>query len=467
MTKSRTHFVCQSCGEASVKWQGQCSGCGEWGTLAEEAIPQQVVRDVRSIRLRSTNYLVTEPKPLSEITDDSVSVRFPTNISEFDRILGGGMVAGSVILLGGPPGVGKSTLALQVAAAASIPNKRAKGAEIVSCGMTLYVSAEESAEQVASRAFRLGLSNCKISVINETEMERTLDVLATIQHCGLVILDSIQTVRLAGLMSAAGTVAQVRECAARITEWAKTTGSIVILVGHVTKEGQLAGPKVLEHLVDVVCYLDEEPAYDLRILRTTKNRYGSSGEIGFFEMTQDGMQAVAEGELPWIGGSSVSNPSVFGVVSSASRTWLTEVQALVTPTSFQYPRRIAIGLEGNRLAMLLAVVEKHLKMPLSTRDVHVNVVGGLKVQDTSLDLAIVLAVLGSYLDQIPAEPVAAIGEVGLSGEVRRVNKAKKRISEAKRFGITRIVVGGNESGYEDSAIVVTSLSSALREVFDI
>jgi DNA repair protein RadA/Sms len=435
---------------------GQCPSCEEWGTLVEEPIPPGGT-DSRSARLRAAPQFKTAPRLISEITNESVESRMLTGIADLDRILGGGFVAGSVVLLGGPPGVGKSTLVLQVAAAFG---RNAHDSSI------LYISAEESAEQVSGRAIRLGLRDAPITVLNETEMERILDVLAT-SRCGLVVLDSIQTVRLAGLMSAAGTVAQVRECAARITEWAKTTGAIVILVGHVTKEGQLAGPKVLEHLVDVVCYLDEEPAFDLRILRSTKNRYGSSGEIGFFEMTQTGMTAITEGELPWIAGTLSSSPTIFGVVSSASRSWLTEVQALVTPTAFQFPRRIAIGLEANRLAMLLAVIEKHLKMPMSTRDVHVNVVGGMHIQDTALDLAVALSILGSFLDQTPLEPVAAIGEVGLSGEVRRVAKLKRRIGEALRYGISRIVVGGSEPGVEDGATTTCTLAQALRTVYDL
>jgi len=457
VAKPKTHFVCQSCGASTSKWQGKCPSCDEWGTLVEERLPAEGGDSLRA-RLRKTGRIAAEPRMISEIASETAGERKSSGIPDFDRILGGGMVPGSVILLGGPPGVGKSTLALQVAVGASLSGSREKA---------LYISAEESPEQVADRARRLGLADSDVTVLSETELETILDLLSTDTSLSLVIVDSIQTVRLAGLMSAAGTVAQVRECAARITEWAKTTGSTAILVGHVTKEGQLAGPKVLEHLVDVVCYLDEEPAFDLRILRASKNRYGSAGEIGLFEMTGEGILAVDEGALPWLGGASSEQPSIFGVVSSASRSWLTEVQALVTPTAFQYPRRIAIGLEGNRLAMLLAVIEKHLKMPLCTRDVHVNVVGGLRVTDTALDLPIALSVLGSFLDQVPAGPIAGFGEVGLSGEVRRVSKNRRRIAEARRFGVEQIYTGGSEPGVEDGSIVVTTLAEALRNVFDI
>jgi DNA repair protein RadA/Sms len=382
----------------------------------------------------------------------NTELRAGTGVPEFDKLIGGGIVPGSVILLGGPPGVGKSTIVLQIAAG-------------MKAGRVLYVSAEESPEQVAGRARRLGLGDSKLELLGETEVDSVLDLLDREKSFSLVVVDSIQTVRLAGLMSAAGTVAQVRESAARLAEWAKRSGASVILIGHVTKDGQIAGPKVLEHLVDVVCYLDEEAAFDLRILRASKNRYGSVGELGLFEMTSRGLAAVPEDELPWIGGSALSSPSIFGVVTSPSRAWLCEVQALVTPSSFQYPRRISIGFELNRLAMLLAVIEKHLKIPMATRDIHVNVAGGLRILDSALDLPVIIAVLGSYLEQAPETAIAAIGEVGLGGEVRRTSRQQARVAEAKRFGIPTVICGGPEPPSADGVVAVNSLQSAVQRIF--
>ena len=436
---------------------GRCPSCEEWGTLAEEPLPI-AMPGARSAKLKSASGVSGGAKLLGEISLDESSERRTTGIPEFDRILGGGMVPGSVILIGGPPGIGKSTLVLQVAAAAA-------ASEDIKGGV-LYVSAEESPDQIAGRAARIGFSDAPVSIQSETETESILAALAP-GRFGLVAVDSIQTIRLAALMGAAGTVGQVRECAARIIEWAKSSGSTVILIGHVTKEGQIAGPKVLEHLVDVVLYLDEDVGFDLRVMRSFKNRFGSSGEIALFEMTQTGMFAVPDGELPWLGQFNTASPSVFGVVNSFSRSWISEVQALVTPTAFQYPRRISVGFDGNRLAMLLAVIEKHLKMPMGTRDIHVNVVGGLKFNDTALDLPVVLAILGSYLDQTVGAATAAIGEIGLSGEIRRTAKLKRGVAEAARFGIKNIVVGGPEAGIEDGAKIVTSLSEAVRAVYEL
>lgn len=438
---------------------GQCPSCDEWGTLAEEPLPAFQM-GARSPRLKPKAPGSIGAKLLSDISLDVTTNRRTTGIAEFDRILGGGMVPGSVILLGGPPGIGKSTLVLQVIAGAANESEGEENDGV------LYISAEESPDQLAGRAARLGLAHSPVTILGETEAESILAALASGKF-GLVVVDSIQTIRLASLLSAAGTVGQVRECAARITEWAKSSGSTVFLVGHVTKEGQIAGPKVLEHLVDVVCYLDEDVGFDLRVMRSYKNRFGAAGEIALFEMTQSGMLAVPEGELPWLGQLSLSSPSIFGIVNSYSRSWISEVQALVTPTSFQYPRRISVGFDSNRLAMLLAVIEKHLKMPLGTRDIHVNVVGGLKFNDTALDLPVVLAILGSFLDQTAAGATAAIGEIGLSGEIRRTPKMKRGVAEATRFGIKKVIVGGPEAGFEDGAQIVSDIGQAVRAVYEL
>ncbi len=437
---------------------GQCPSCEEWGTLAEEPVPV-FSPGGRLPKLRGASGAFENAKLLSEIPMDVTVDRRSTGIPEFDRILGGGLVAGSVVLLGGPPGIGKSTIVLQIIAQAALAAQSENG-------NVLYVSAEESANQLAGRAARLGLAHAPVTILGETEAESILSSLSGGKF-SLVVIDSIQTIRLSGLGSAAGTVGQVRECAARITEWAKASGAAVFLVGHVTKEGQIAGPKVLEHLVDVVLYMDEDVGFDLRVLRSYKNRFGAAGEIGLFEMTQSGMLAVPEGELPWLGQLNLGFPSIFGIVNSYSRAWISEVQALVTPSAFQYPRRISVGFDSNRLAMLLAVIEKHLKMPLGTRDIHVNVVGGLKFNDTALDLPVVLSILGSFLDQLPGGPTAAIGEIGLTGEIRRTAKMKRGIAEAVRFGIKRVIVGGPEAGYEDGAQVATDIAQAVRAVYEL
>ncbi len=419
--KTKSVFTCQQCGSIFPKWLGQCPDCGAWHSMLEElkaSVDKRVERKAAE----------SMPRKLDEIVPDTKQQRQLTGSPEIDRVLGGGLVKDAVILIGGEPGIGKSTALLQVLAKiASNENK------------ALYISGEESPEQVAMRAQRLGIKNNNILILSETDYNA---IEASITQCKaeFLAIDSIQTICCPELSGAPGTVSQVRETASRLVKLAKTKGITMFLIGHVTKDGAIAGPRVLEHLVDTVLYFEGDSSYTYRILRTIKNRFGPTHEIGLFEMAGDGLKDVAnpsefflhDRQRPVPG--SVIFPSLEG-----SRPILVEIQALVTRSFLANPRRTSTGFDPNRLAMLLAVIEKHLGIFFYENDVFINVSGGLKLSETAADVAVIAALLSSLKNQTIAFDTAMFGEAGLSGEVRSIARPDLRIAEAKRLGIKRII----------------------------
>ena len=447
-TKAKTVFFCQECGYESAKWLGKCPGCGNWNTFVEETVSQQKT-ETAHLRPAST------PVALKDITFDDTS-RINTGIEELDRVLGGGMVPGALMLLAGDPGIGKSTLTIQLTGTIQISDP------------ILYVSGEESRQQLKMRAHRLGVDNGNLLILTENNLE-TIEHQIDKLHPGLLILDSIQTVYLPELSSAPGSVSQLRECTGRIMQWAKGMGVSVIVVGHVTKDGSVAGPRVLEHMVDTVLFFEGERHNHFRILRALKNRFGSTNEIGVFEMQEDGLQEIHNpseiflSERPEGAVGSVVVPCMEG-----SRTVLVELQALVAGSPYGQPRRMTNGVEYNRTAMLLAVLEKKLRLPIGNQDVYLNVVGGLKVEEPAIDLGIVVALVSSMQNRAIASDVVIIGEVGLTGEVRMVNYLDKRLMEAEKLGFRLAVVPeGNlkkDRSYPLEVRGVRNVSDALQVI---
>ena len=420
MPKTRTFYVCQQCGAQSPRWLGKCPDCGAWNSFVEtmESPPSS---PVSSIGLRSA------PVPLPEITTDGFArLQFP--MGEFSRVLGGGIVPGSLVLIGGDPGIGKSTLLLQVSSLV------ADGG-----GPVLYVSGEESAQQIKLRADRLSLANQQLYVLAETNLH---EVLGHIERLAprLVVIDSIQTVYLEELTSAAGSVGQLRECTVQLMRLAKTTNIPIFLVGHVTKEGAIAGPRVLEHIVDTVLYLEGERFQSYRLLRGTKNRFGSTNEVGVFEMRGEGMVEVDNPSQVFLAERSAAPGSAIVVTLEGTRPLLVEIQALCATTSFGLPRRTANGIDFNRLLILAAVLTKRVGMNLGNQDVFVNVVGGLKIEEPAADLGVALAIASSFREVPVAPDLAVIGEVGLSGELRSVSQVEKRLNEALKLGFKRCLL---------------------------
>lgn len=422
MAKTKTIFVCQNCGAESSKWIGRCPSCKEWNTYHEEIIAPTTPRDgIMPFQLEKRR-----PELLENIRSDEKN-RSKTGINDLDRILGGGMVAGSLILLGGEPGVGKSTLALQLALAI-------KGRGV------LYVSGEESEEQISLRAKRLKDSGSGCYVYSETDLENILVQAENIKP-GLIIIDSIQTIRTGILESSAGSVSQVRECAAQLLKYSKISGIPVFIIGHITKDGTLAGPKVLEHIVDVVLYFEGDNNYVYRILRSVKNRFGSTSELGIFEMMEDGLKAVANPSEMFI---NQHDEPLSGIAIAATvdglRPFLIETQALVSSAVYGTPQRSSTGFDIRRLNMLLAVLEKRAGFRLAIKDVFLNITGGIKVDDPAIDLAIISAVLSSNLDAPIGKDACFAGEIGLSGEIRPVSRIEHRIREASKMGFNKIYI---------------------------
>ena len=413
-------FICEACGGQSPKWQGRCPQCDAWNSLVEQVTPG---KRTRAAAPRDSS----APRTLGFGADEAVE-RLQTGRTELDRVFGGGIVKGSVSLLGGEPGIGKSTLLLQVAA------------HVASARAVLYASGEESIAQVSLRGRRLGLSAERLSVVAETDLEGVI-ALAAQQKAALLVIDSIQTLQGANVPASAGAVSQLRECTAELVRFAKSTGTAVVIVGHVTKEGTLAGPRVLEHLVDTVLYFESEVRSRYRVVRATKNRFGAAGELGFFAMTEAGLKEVRNPAALFLARPAEPAPgSIVTVTREGGRALLIELQALVDPMRFGAPRRIAQGLDANRIAMLLAVLHRHAGVSLQEHDVFVNVVGGIEISETAWDLPVALALVSSLRDRALDRSLVAFGELGLTGEVRPVAYGEERLRGAHKQGFKRALV---------------------------
>jgi DNA repair protein RadA/Sms len=452
MPKNKTIFICQNCGAESAKWIGRCPSCKEWNTYHEE-----IVVPASS---RAASFLSSQEKRRPELLDNIKSDeqnRQKSGISELDRILGGGIVNGSLILLGGEPGVGKSTLALQLALAL-------KSRKI------LYVSGEESEEQISMRAKRMKGSNPQCYILTETDLENILSHSESIKP-GLVIIDSIQTINTGMLESSAGSVTQVRECAAQLLKYSKLTGVPVFLIGHITKDGTIAGPKVLEHIVDVVLYFEGDNNYVYRILRSVKNRFGSTSELGIFEMVETGLKEIANPSEMFINQHTEALSGIsIGATVDGIRPFLIETQALVSSAVYGTPQRSSTGFDIRRLNMLLAVLEKRAGFRLGIKDVFLNIAGGLKVNDPAIDLAIISSVLSSNLDIPIGREICFAGETGLSGEIRPVARIDQRIREAAKMGFGKIYISGYQKnistkGSEIELVPVGKIENLVRSLF--
>lgn len=441
MAKIKTSYICSECGFESPKWYGKCPSCGEWNTLNEELNSQQT-KNSFSNSFSTVNQILA----LDDICGEN-DERIPTKIEEFDRVLGGGIVKGSLVLLSGDPGIGKSTILLQIC-----QNLGSKGQKI------LYVSGEESANQIKLRAVRIGVTTNNLFILSQTD-------LATIVECikaekpDIVIIDSIQTMVYEQVNSSAGSITQVRECTNVFMHTAKGLGIPIFIVGHVNKDGAIAGPKVLEHIVDTVLYFEGERNYSYRILRGVKNRFGSTNEIGVFEMTADGLKEVLNPSLMMISGRPKNTSGTcVACVMEGTRPILAEVQGLVCATGFGTPRRMSTGFDYNRMSMLLAVLEKRAGYFFNNMDAYVNVVGGLKLDEPAADLTVALALVSSLKDKAVDDKTIAFGEVGLAGEIRAVNNCEQRIAEAKRLGFERCIIPFHN---------YKSITKSLKSTFDI
>ena len=462
MARPQSRFICQSCGETFLRWEGQCRACTGWNTLVETVV-REASRSERAIA-HGAYPRPSSPVGLAAIADADVP-RLRLGIGELDRVLGGGLVPGSLVLVGGEPGIGKSTLLLQ--AAAGLTRGPAGGMRV------LYATGEESPSQVRLRAARLGLlegpSGERVRVLAEHDVGRIIET-ARSERPGLVVVDSIQTATVDDLDGAAGSVGQVRESTLRLMDLAKGDGIAVILVGHVTKDGSLAGPKTLEHLVDAVINLEGERYAALRLLRATKNRYGSTDEIGVFEMAESGLLEVADPARAFLADHVGSAPgSVVAPTLEGSRPLLVEVQALVSPTGYGTPSRKASGLDPNRLSLLVAVLGRRAGVALGSHDVYANLAGGLSVAEPALDLPLALALASSARDRPIPEWTVAIGEVGLLGELRSVAGLERRLREAARLGFTRAIVPRQTAGLMPASIEALEVTSVatLRDAIEV
>jgi DNA repair protein RadA/Sms len=421
MAKPKTAYSCTECGGRSSKWQGQCPHCSAWNTLVETvAVPA-------ATRFRTVAGAVADVRTLASV-ETRAEPRSPTGLEEFDRVLGGGLVPGAVILLGGDPGIGKSTLLLQAMAAIGATRR------------ALYVTGEESPEQIAMRAQRLGLVNAPVELLAEVQLEAIIGAIRTRQP-EVVVIDSIQTMYTEALESAPGSVAQVRECAAQLTRLAKQSAITVILVGHVTKEGAIAGPRVLEHIVDTVLYFEGDTHSSFRLVRAIKNRFGAANELGVFAMTERGLKGVANPSALFLSQHAEAVPgSCILATMEGSRPLLVEVQALVDAVQGGLARRLAVGLDPQRLALLLAVLHRHGGVETSAFDVFVNAVGGVRISEPAADLAVLAAIYSSIKDSALQTKTLVFGEVGLAGEIRPVQRGQERLREAAKLGFKRAII---------------------------
>ena len=451
MARPKTVHTCAECGASAPKWQGQCPGCGAWNTLVETVAVPAAARFETVAGARSQVTLLASVRAQE-------NARIATGIEEFDRVLGGGLVAGGVVLLGGDPGIGKSTLLLQACAALGAARR------------TLYVTGEESVEQVALRAQRLSLVNAPVELLAEVELEAIVAAINATRP-EIVVVDSIQTVFTGTLASAPGSVAQVRECAAQLTRLAKQRGVVVVFVGHVTKEGAIAGPRVLEHIVDTVLYFEGDPHSSFRLVRAIKNRFGAANELGVFGMTERGLKGVGNPSALFLSQHHAEIPgSAIVATLEGSRPLLVEIQALVDPVQGGMPRRLAVGLDPQRLALLLAVLHRHGGVETAGYDVFVNAVGGVRIQEPAADLAVLLAIESSIKNRpLPAKSLV-FGEVGLAGEIRPVQRGQERIREAAKLGFRTVVIptaNRPKHGVDGVTIVtVDRVDEALRALRD-
>ncbi len=452
MAKAKTVFVCGNCGYESAKWLGKCPACNEWNSFYEEKINNVAV----SSNNPSGKQKSATPRKLKEV-EGIDATRISTGIDELDRVLGGGLVKGSLVLVGGEPGIGKSTLILQICD------------KIIGEGKVLYVSGEESAEQVKIRADRLNINNDNIMFLGETDIDIIQEAILN-TNPKLVIIDSIQTMYSEDITSAAGTVSQVREITARIMRICKENNITTIIIGHVTKDGNIAGPRVLEHMVDTVLYLEGERYFSYRMLRSVKNRFGSTNELGMFEMKNEGMVEITNPSSILIS-EREDNPTGSVVVASmeGTRPLLIELQALTSASVFGIPKRTANGFDYNRLAVLIAVLEKKAGLALGGQDVYLNVVSGIKIVEPAVDLGVILACSSSYKNVSIPKDVVAIGEVGLTGEVRAVNMIEKRIKEAEKLGFKKCIIPESnrkllKDNYKLDIIGVKNINEAIKNL---
>ena len=427
--KAKTAFYCTDCGNETPKWQGKCPACGSWNTIVEQPTEKKVKPTARTAAVTG----IRQPKLISEL-DGSSELRFSTGLGELDRVLGGGAVMGSLVLVGGAPGIGKSTLLLQICGFLGLKHK------------ILYVTGEESERQLKMRALRLGADGGAFYVLSETSLTEILASAVALQP-DIIIVDSIQTLYSDELSASPGSVGQVKECAMALLQLSKTTGSTVFLVGHVNKEGAIAGPKVLEHMVDCVLYFEGDKSSNYRILRAAKNRFGSTNELGVFEMNETGLVEVQNPSALLLSGRPSKTPGTcVTCVIEGTRPLLAEVQALVTPSFYNVPRRNANGIDYNRAMMLLAVLEKRSGLRVGACDAYLNVVGGLTIDEPSADLAVIIALASSYRDKPVKDDLVLIGEVGLTGELRPVSGINLRLAEAVRLGFSSCIVPKNALG---------------------
>ncbi|WP_297210627.1 MULTISPECIES: DNA repair protein RadA [Thermodesulfovibrio] len=446
-SKLKRMFQCQSCGYLSPKWLGKCPDCGEWNSFVEEKL------DINLQKGKVTE--ISKPVSIASV-ELSVSDRLSTGIGELDRVLGGGVVRGALILIGGDPGIGKSTLLLQAT------DNMAKN-----YGKVLYVSGEESLSQIKLRAERLNISSENLFLLSETLVERIIEC-AEEQKPTLVVIDSIQTVYTEEAISAPGSVSQIRESAGKLMAFAKSYGVPVFLIGHVTKEGAIAGPRILEHLVDTVLYFEGDRGYAYRILRSVKNRFGPSNEIGVFEMTGAGLQEVENPSKIFLSEHAAISGAAITSTVEGTRAILTEIQALVTPSNFGMPRRNFIGVDYQRVNLLIAVLEKRGRMNLAGADIFVNVVGGLKITEPASDLALISAIISSFRETPLPPRVVIFGEVGLSGEIRAVSGTELRLREASRIGMKgAIIPKGNFEGLKDKFNIEITAVESINELIEI
>ena len=458
MAKVKTKFICHSCGYESPKWLGRCPNCQQWNTFVEEI---QEITGNRHAGFSHHSPLTSDRKAVPLTTVESKEeTRVLTNSVELNRVLGGGIVNGSLVLIGGDPGIGKSTLLLQISN--QLANKGLK---------VLYISGEESVKQTKMRADRLGITSSNLYVLSETDM---LFIEQTIQEIkpDFTVIDSIQTIYHPDVTSAPGSVSQVRECTSGMMRIAKTSGIPIFIVGHVTKEGAIAGPRVLEHMVDTVLYFEGERHHSFRILRAVKNRFGSTNEIGIFEMKEEGLNDVANPSEVFLEERSMGSSGSTVVASmEGTRPILVEVQSLISPSTFGNPRRMATGIDHNRVSLLMAVLEKRVGMLLQNQDAYLKAAGGVKLDEPAIDLAIAISIASSFRDTPTRATDCFIGEVGLTGEIRRVSRIEQRVREAAKLGFKRIIIprnniGGWEVSQPIQIIGVATINEALQVAFD-